>query len=118
MKDIIKEYCGYIVDSNKDIIVREDYVGILVDGFILDGRLSKEEEERKKKEEAARKAAEEKKRKEEEEKRKKLEEEAKRIEQVKIAEAKIKAMEAIRKQEEKYESILEKMVGDPGKVTE
>ena len=51
VKDIIKEYCGYIVDSNKDIIVREDYVGILVDGFILDGRLSKEEEERKKKEE-------------------------------------------------------------------
>lgn len=36
---------------------------------------------------------------------------------MKIAQAKIKAMEAIRKEEEKYETILSKMVNDPGKVT-
>ena len=35
-----------------------------------------------------------------------------------IANAKIKAMEAIRKQEENYESILQKMISDPGKVTD
>ena len=59
IRDIIKEYCGYIVDSNRDIIVKEEYIGILVDGFILDGRLSKEEEERKKKEEEERRKKEE-----------------------------------------------------------
>lgn len=35
-----------------------------------------------------------------------------------IAQAKIKAMEAIRKQEQKYESLLERMVQDPSKVAE
>ena len=35
-----------------------------------------------------------------------------------MAKAKIAAMEAIRKQEQRYETILEKMVGDPASVTE
>ena len=35
-----------------------------------------------------------------------------------IAQAKIKAMEAIRNQEQKYESLLERMVQDPSKVAE
>ena len=35
--------------------MKEDYIGILVDGFILDGRLRKKEEERKKKEEEEKK---------------------------------------------------------------
>lgn len=75
-------------------------------------------EEEKRKEEAERKAKEEEeKRKAEEEREKKLKEEAKRREQLAIAEAKIKAMEAIRQQEEKYEKILEKMVATPDQVT-
>ena len=76
-------------------------------------------EEERRKEEAERKAKEaEEKRKKEEEERKRLAEEAKRKEALVIAEAKIKAMEAIRRQEQKYETILEKMVQDPGKVTD
>lgn len=74
-------------------------------------QLDKEENERKLRE------AEQKKR-EQEEKKKKLEEEAKRREQVAIAKAKIAAMEAIRKQEQNYEAILEKMISDPSKVTD
>ena len=76
------------------------------------------EEEKKKaaEEEAKRKIEEERKAKEEREK--KLKEEAKRKEAVAIAEAKIKAMEAIKKQEENYEAILQKMISDPGKVTD
>ena len=35
-----------------------------------------------------------------------------------IAKAKIEAMEAIRKQEQNYEAILEKMVSDPASVSE
>lgn len=76
-------------------------------------------EEQKKKEaeeEAKRKAEQE--RKEKEEREKKLKEEAKRKEELAIAQAKIKAMEAIRKQEENYEAILQKMISDPGKVTD
>ena len=76
-----------------------------------------EEEKRKKEaEEAKRKAEQE--AKEKAEREKKLQEEAKRKEELKIAEAKIKAMEAIRKQEENYEAILQKMISDPGKVTD
>lgn len=67
-------------------------------------------------EEAKRKAEQE--AKEKEEREKKLKEEAKRKEALAIANAKIKAMEAIRKQEQNYEAILEKMINDPGKVTE
>ena len=76
------------------------------------------EEERRKEaaEEAKRKAEQEKREKEEREK--KLKEEAKRKEELVAAQAKIKAMEAIRKQEQNYESILEKMINDPGKVTD
>ena len=48
----------------------------------------------------------------------KAEEEAKRKEELAIAQAKIKAMEAIRKQEQNYETILEKMIGTPDKVTD
>ena len=73
--------------------------------------LAKEEAERKKKEE-------EQKRKEAEEKRKKLEADKKRAEAVAIAKAKIEAMEKIRKQEQNYENILNKMVADPSKVTD
>lgn len=73
--------------------------------------LAKEEAERKKKEEEQR-------RKEEEEKRKKLEADKKRAEAVAIAKAKIEAMEKIRKQEQNYENILNKMVADPSKVTD
>jgi len=76
------------------------------------------EEEKRKKEAEERKKAEEEKRKRDEEERKRLEIEAKRREALKIAEAKIKAMEAIKEQERRYETILEKMVGDPGKVTD
>ena len=47
-----------------------------------------------------------------------MKEEAKRKEELAIAQAKIKEMEAIRKQEKKYESILEKMIGTPDKVTD
>lgn len=76
------------------------------------------EEEKRKREakEAARKAEEERKAKEEREK--KLKEEAKRKEELVIAEAKIKAAEAIRKQEQNYETILGKLIEDPGKVTD
>ena len=75
-------------------------------------------EEEKRKEEAERKKREEEeKRKAEEEREKKLKEEAKRKEQLAIAEAKIKAMEAIKKQEENYEKILEKMISTPDQVT-
>lgn len=76
------------------------------------------EEEKKKQaaEEAKRKAEQE--AKEKEEREKKLKEEAKRREELAIAQAKIKAMEAIRKQEENYEAILQKMIADPGKVTD
>ena len=73
--------------------------------------LAKEEAERKKKEEEQR-------RKEEEERRKKLEADKKRAEAVAIAKAKIEAMEKIRKQEQNYENILNKMVADPSKVTD
>lgn len=76
-----------------------------------------EEERKKKEEEEARQKAEQEK-KEKEEREKKLKEEAKRKEALAIANAKIKAMEAIRKQEENYESILQKMIADPGKVTD
>lgn len=76
------------------------------------------EEERKKKEaEEARKKEEERRKKEAEEK-KKLEEEKKRREEVAIAQAKIKAMEAIRAQEQRYENLLNKMVSTPEKVTD
>ena len=80
--------------------------------------MSEMEEERRKaaEEEAKRKAEQEKKEKEEREK--KLKEEAKRKEELAITQAKIKAMEAIRKQEENYEAILQKMISDPGKVTD
>lgn len=81
-------------------------------------QLKKEEEERKKKEEELKRLAEEKRKKEAEEKRKKEEADRKRAEEVAIAEAKIKAMEAIRKQEQNYETILEKMVATPDKVTD
>jgi hypothetical protein len=77
-----------------------------------------EEEEEKRKQEAERKKQEEEaKRKKEEEDKKRLEAEAERKKALVIAEAKIKAMEAIRKQEQNYETILEKMVKDPSKVT-
>lgn len=79
----------------------------------------KEIEEEKKKqeaEEAKRKAEQE--AKEKAEKEKKLKEEAKRKEELVIAQAKIRAMEAIKKQEENYEAILQKMISDPGKVTD
>lgn len=76
-----------------------------------------EEERRKRAEEEERQRAEQE-RKEKEEREKKLKEEAKRKEALAIANAKIKAMEAIRKQEENYEAILQKMIGDPGKVTD
>lgn len=53
IKEIISENCGCVVDGKNDIIINKDegYIGILLDGFVLDGRMSKEEEERKKKEE-------------------------------------------------------------------
>lgn len=76
-----------------------------------------EEEKRKQAAEEARQKAE-KEAKEKEEREKKLKEDAKRKEQLVIAQAKIKAMEAIRKQEENYEAILQKMISDPGKVTD
>ena len=63
-----------------------------------------EEERRREEEERKRREEEERKRKEEEEE-KRLKEEAERRKQVAIAEAKIKAMEAIKKQEENYERI-------------
>ena len=76
-----------------------------------------EEEKRKQAaEEAKRKAEQE--AKEKEEREKKLKEEAKRKEALAIANAKIKAMEAIRKQEQNYETILSKMINNPGSVTE
>ena len=76
------------------------------------------EEERRKREaeEAAKKAEEERKAKEERER--KLKEEAKRKEALAIAEAKIKAAEAIKRQEQNYETILGKLIEDPGKVTD
>lgn len=76
-----------------------------------------EEEKRKKAAEEAKQKAEQEK-KEKEEREKKLKEEAKRKEELAIAQAKIKAMEAIKKQEENYENILSKMVSDPGSVTD
>ena len=76
-----------------------------------------EEEKRKAAEEEEKRKAEQEK-KEKEEREKKLKEEAKRREELAIAQAKIKAMEAIRKQEENYEAILQKMIADPGKVTD
>ena len=76
-------------------------------------RESKEDQERKKREAARARAAAEAKRKEEERKKKELEEKKKRAEELAVAKAKIAAMEAIRKQEQRYETILEKMVGDP-----
>jgi hypothetical protein len=76
-----------------------------------------EEEKRKAAEEEEKRKAEQEK-KEKEEREKKLKEEAKRKEELAIAQAKIKAMEAIRKQEENYEAILQKMIADPGKVTD
>lgn len=76
-----------------------------------------EEEKRKAAaEEEKRKAEEE--RKAREEREKKLKEDAARKEALVVAQAKIKAMEAIRKQEENYEAILQKMISDPGKVTD
>ena len=76
------------------------------------------EEERRQREaeEAAKKAEEERKAKEERER--KLKEEAKRKEALAIAEAKIKAAEAIKRQEQNYETILGKLIEDPGKVTD
>lgn len=76
-----------------------------------------EEEKRKRAAEEEKRRAEQEK-KEKEEREKKLKEEAKRKEELAIANAKIKAMEAIRKQEENYEAILQKLIGDPGKVTD
>ena len=76
-----------------------------------------EEEKRKQAAEEAKQKAEQE-AKEKAEREKKLQEEAKRKEELKIAEAKIKAMEAIRKQEQNYETILSKMINDPGKVTD
>ena len=76
-----------------------------------------EEEKRKREAEEAKQKAEQE-RKEKEEREKKLKEEAKRKEERAIAEAKIKAMEAIKKQEENYENILSKMIADPGSVTD
>lgn len=76
-----------------------------------------EEERRREEEERKRREEEERKRKEAEEE-KRLKEEAERRKQVAIAEAKIKAMEAIKKQEENYERILEKMVATPDQVTD
>lgn len=58
------------------------------------------------------------KKKQQEEREKKLKEEAERKQQLAIAEAKIKAMEAIKKQELAYENLLQKMVATPEKVTE
>lgn len=76
-------------------------------------------EEERRKEEAERKAKEEEeKRKREEEEAKRLAEEAERKKQLKIAEAKIKEMEAIKQQEKKYEEILSKMVADPASVSD
>lgn len=76
-----------------------------------------EEEKRKAAAEEERRKAEEE-RKAREEREKKLKEEAERQKQLKIAEAIIREKEAIRKQEENYEAILQKMIGDPSKVTE
>ena len=47
-----------------------------------------------------------------------MEKEAKRRQELAIAQQIIARQEAIRKQEETYESILQKMVGDPSKVTD
>ena len=47
-----------------------------------------------------------------------MKEAAERKQKLVIAQATIKEMEAIRKQEEKYESILERMIGTPGEVTD
>ena len=79
--------------------------------------LAEIEEEKRKEEAERKKREEEEKRKAEEEREKKLKEEAKRKEQLAIAEAKIKAMEAIKKQEENYEKILEKMISTQDHVT-
>lgn len=76
-----------------------------------------EEERRKREAEERKKAAEEEKKRQEEEK-KRLAEEAERLERVKVAEAEAKAMEEIRKQEQNYENILNKMVATPDKVTD
>ena len=89
------------------------------DKFQSSGKSPEQErEEERKREEQEQMELEEKRKKDAEEAQKRLAEEAKRQEEVKIAEAKIKEMEAIRKQEQAYERILEKMVGDPKSVTE
>ena len=89
------------------------------DKFQSSGKSPEQErEEERKREEQEQRELEEKQKKDAEEAQKRLAEEAKRQEEVKIAEAKIKEMEAIRKQEQAYERILEKMVGDPKSVTE
>ena len=93
--------------------------GSLQNGVVMPRKSPQEEEEERKKREAEeRKKEEERKRKEEEERKKKLMEEAKRKQELALIEAKNKEMEAIRKQEENYEKILEKMVGDPSSVTD
>ena len=53
IKEIISENCGCVVDGKNDIIINKDdgYIGILLDGFVLDGRMSKEEDDRTKKKE-------------------------------------------------------------------
>lgn len=81
-------------------------------------QIQKEKEEQKKRDEERQKQEEEKKRKAEEEKRKQEEADRKLKEEAVIAEAKIKAMENIRKQEQQYETVLEKMINNPGKVTD
>ena len=74
-----------------------------------------EEDEKKKKEQEAEK--ERIRLKEEEERKKRIQENKKRQQAVQIAQAKIKALEQIRKEEETYELILSKMINDPGSVT-
>ena len=94
-------------------------VAYMTDKFEDNGKSPEQirEEERKKDEEEQRQIDEQRK-KDAEEAQKRLAEEAKRQEEIKIAEAKIKEMEAIRKQEQAYETILEKMVADPKSVSE
>ena len=76
------------------------------------------EAEKKRQEEEQRQKEEEEKRKKEEEEKKRLEAEAKRKEQLVIAEAQLKAAEELRKQEQLYENVLQKMITDPGSVTD
>lgn len=79
---------------------------------------AKLEEERKRQEEEQRQKEEEERRKREEEETKRIEAEAQRKQALLEAEAQINAANKIKEEEERYEAVLQKMITDPGSVTQ